>query len=64
MPSTKIKKVFTRVSIAEQPSDYAYWQTQSHETRIAALEQIRREYHGWRYDVEPGLQRVYTIVKR
>ncbi|KAA0230753.1 hypothetical protein EDS67_06910 [candidate division KSB1 bacterium] len=59
-----MKKVVAKVSITEQPSDYAYWQTQSHEARIAALEQIRREYHGWRYGAEPRLQRVYTIVKR
>lgn len=62
--STKIEKVFTRANIAEQPSDFAYWQTQSYEARLAALEQIRREYHGWRYGAEPRLQRVCAIVKR
>ena len=58
-----IKKCYTRVSIHSQKSDFAYWQTQSYQVRLAALEQIRREYHGWRYGAEPRLERVYKIVK-
>ncbi len=64
MSSTKVEKIVTRAKLAQQPSDFAYWQTQSYETRLAALEQIRREYHGWRYGAEPRLQRVCAIVKR
>lgn len=59
-----IAKVVRKVSLKEQPSDFAYWQTQSYEARLGALEQIRREYHQWRYGSEPRLQRVYRIVKR
>jgi len=30
--------------------------------RLAALEEIRREYHLWRYGAEPGFLRVYTSL--
>jgi hypothetical protein len=45
-------------------TDAAYWRSRPYEERLAALEQIRNEYHTWKGDVQPGLQRVYTIVKR
>jgi hypothetical protein len=59
-----IEEVYTKVHLRRQKSDFAYWQTQSYQARLAALEQIRQEYHRWKYGAEPGLQRVYTIVKR
>lgn len=60
----KIAKVYKKYNIKEEPSDFAYWQTQSYEARLAALEEIRRGYHGWTDQAEPRLQRVYRIVKR
>lgn len=60
----KIAKVCRKVSINDQPSDFEYWQSQSYEARLAALETIIREYHGWDDDFEPRLERVCTIVKR
>ena len=57
-----IEKTCTKVNICRQKSDFAYWQAQSYQVRLATLEQIRREYHQWRYGAEPRLQRVYTIV--
>jgi hypothetical protein len=59
-----IQKIVTKVNINQQNSDFAYWQTRSYQERLDALEEIRREYHQWRYGAEPRLQRVYTIVKR
>jgi hypothetical protein len=59
-----IKKVVRKVSLREQKSDFAYWQTQSYQARLAALEEIREEFHRWKYGAEPGFQRVYSIVKR
>ncbi|MDM8515775.1 hypothetical protein QUF76_06215 [Desulfobacterales bacterium HSG16] len=47
-----------------QPSDFAYWQSRSFEERLACLEEIRQEYHGWKDNTEQRLQRIYTIVKR
>jgi hypothetical protein len=59
-----IQKVYTKVNLREQKSDFAYWQTQPFQARLAALEQIRREFHQWRYGAEPRLLRVYSISKR
>ncbi|MEA3340674.1 MAG: hypothetical protein U9R15_11960 [Chloroflexota bacterium] len=58
-----IEKHYTKVNIHEQKSDFAHWQTQPYQARLAALEQIRREYHKWRYGAEPRIEKVYTIVK-
>ncbi|MBI5585822.1 MAG: hypothetical protein HY892_18580 [Deltaproteobacteria bacterium] len=63
-PSPSIAKVCTKAKIGEQQSDFAYWQTQPYARRLAALEEIRREFHRWKYDAEPGFQRVYSVVKR
>ena len=60
----KVAKVAKKMRLSEQPSDFAYWQTQPYAARLAALEQIRREYIVWKYDSDPGFQRVYTIIKR
>jgi len=60
----QIKKIVTRVNLSDKKTDAAYWRTQSYAQRLAALEEIRQEYHRWRYGAEPGFQRVYTIVKR
>jgi hypothetical protein len=59
-----IQKVVHKVNLHQQPSDFVYWQSQSPLTRLATLEQIRREYHLWKYRAEPRLQRVCSIVKR
>ena len=59
-----VEKVFKKVGLRSHESDFAYWQTQPYEARLAALEVIRREYHSWKYNVEPRLQRVYKIVTR
>ena len=65
MDSTRcIEKVYRKFDINRQPNDFAYWQTQSYEKRLAALEEIRREYHGGTDDSEQRLQRVYRIAKR
>ncbi len=60
----RIAEVVSIYRTGEQPSDFAYWQSQPYEARIEALEQIRREYHLWKYHAEPRLQRVYSIAQR
>ena len=59
-----IAKVFRKVDLKNQPTDFAFWQNQPPLARLAALEEIRQEYHGWQNDAQPGLQRVYSVVKR
>lgn len=60
----KMAMVYRKMRIDEQGSDFAYWQSRPPIERLEALEQIREEYHLWKYGQEPRLQRVYTIVKR
>ena len=62
--TASIKKVCTKVGLRERTSDFAYWQSQPYQSRLAALEEIRQEYHRWRYHAEPRLQGVHSIVKR
>ena len=64
MKKNSIAKVVKKVKLREQKSDFAYWQSQPPSARLEALEEIRQEYHRWKYGAEPRLQRVYTIVKR
>jgi hypothetical protein len=59
-----ISKVVTKIKKDEQTSDFAYWKTKSYAERLAALEEIRREYNNWKYsDAEQRFQRVYRVVK-
>jgi hypothetical protein len=54
-----------KVKLKQQKSDFVYWQTQSYESRLEALEQIRQEYHKWKdKSAESRLQRIYTISQR
>ena len=62
--TTGIKRVIKKGKLTDKKTDAAYWREQSYSARLAALEEIRREYHHWRYRAEPGFQRVYRIVKR
>ncbi len=59
-----IEKVLRIYRLGEDPSDAAFWRSLPYTARIAALEEIRREYHHWRYGAEPRLQRVLSIAKR
>ena len=59
-----VAKVYKKVSISEQPSDTSYWRTRTSSERLAALEEIRREYRLWKYNAEPRLQRVYSVINR
>jgi hypothetical protein len=61
--SMEVKKVWSKARLGEQEQDWVYWQTQP-EARLAVLEQIRQEYHGWKRDAEPRIQKAYQIVKR
>lgn len=62
--SFKLQKVVTKVPLKGKKSDFAYWQTQPYQVRLAALEEIRQEYHAWKYHAQPRLQRVYKIARR
>jgi len=60
--TSRVMQVVRKAPLKRGQSDLAYWQTQPYEARLAALEEIRREYHRWKYGAEPKFQRVYRIV--
>ena len=60
----KVVPVIAKYKLGEQPKDIIYWLSQSPESRLAALEEIRREYHGWQKGEEPRIEKVITILKR
>jgi hypothetical protein len=55
----EIEKVVSKGKLTEQKTDTAYWRTQPYSVRLAALEEIRREYHG----EESRMQKVVTILR-
>jgi hypothetical protein len=58
-------KVFRVVAAGQIDSDesaFHYWMSRPAGERLAAVEEIRREYHAWRGTDEPGLERVARIV--
>ncbi len=61
--SGRIARVVTRRRLKDPKNDAAFWRSLPPEERIAALEQIRSEYHRWKFHAEPGFQRVFRIVK-
>lgn len=59
-----IEKTYKKLKLNEQQTDFTFWQSQLPEKRLETLEQIRSEYHRWKYDSKPRFQRVYSITKR
>jgi len=56
-----MKIICHKVNLKQQKSDFVYWQTQSYQSRLEALEQIRQEYNSWKYGTEQGFQRIYRM---
>ena len=58
------KTKFLIIKRNEEKSDFAFWQNQSYEARLQALESIRKEYNSWKYGSQQRFQRVYRVIKR
>ena len=61
--TSEIKKVVTKVKLKDKKTDADYWRKQPYLARLAALEELRREYHrlmGWG---EQRMQKVVKIIK-
>jgi hypothetical protein len=63
LPPRSIQPVVKIMSLSSRSSDLDEWRQKSPQERWAAVEQIRMEFHGWKPDARPRLQRVYRIVK-
>lgn len=58
------KKIIKKVHLKDKNKDFEFWQAQPYEYRLEILEKIRQEYIRWKYDSQPGFQRVYKVTKR
>ena len=59
-----MEKEIRKIKLSERSNDFAYWQSRPYSERLQALETIRQEYIEWKYDTDPGFQRVCSFVKR
>ena len=60
-----VKKIIVKRTQQASNDDAQYWWDKTPQERLDALEQIRQEYHQWKYqDAQPRFQRVYRIIKR
>ena len=59
-----IAETYRKVKLGEQKSDFEFWQSQTPEKRLETLEEIRSEFHAWKNDSQPRLQRILSVTKR
>ncbi len=59
---TSVERVVTKKVVGDSDEPWRYWLTRPIEERIDAVEELRREHHGWAHGTEPGLPRVFEIV--
>ena len=59
-----IQKVVTRKRRGDDDLAWKYWVTRPVTERLAMVEELRAEYHGWTNEPEPRLSRVCRIIRR
>ncbi len=59
-----IQKVVTRKRKGDDDAAWTYWVTRPVTERLAMVEELRAEYHGWTHEPEPRLSRVCRIIRR
>lgn len=59
----EIKKIVTKLKLSDKKADSAYWRMQPYSARLTALEEIRQEYHRWRYGGELRMEKVVRRIK-
>ena len=59
-----IQKVVTRKRKGDDDSAWKYWITRPVTERLAMVEELRAEYHGWTNETEPRLLKVCRIIRR
>lgn len=59
-----MEKVVTRRHKGDVDAPWKYWLTRPVEERLAMVEELRAEYHGWTDESRPRLPRVCRIIRR
>jgi hypothetical protein len=63
-PVSSIEKIVTRKRKGDEDAPWVYWLTRPVSERLAMVDEIRAEYHGWTDEPEPRLSRVCQIIRR
>jgi len=63
-PMHSIQKVVTRKRKGDDDSAWTYWVTRPVTERLAMVEELRAEHHGWTYESEPRLSRICRVIRR
>ena len=59
-----IDRVVKKKKLSDPDQPWRYWLTRPVEERLAAVEELRCEYHGWTHGSEPRLSRVITVIRQ
>ena len=59
-----IERVVTKRRLHDADDDLAYWRSVPPADRVAMVETLRAEFHGWADATEPRLQRVCRVLRR
>jgi hypothetical protein len=60
---SSVERVVTKKRLDERDQPWRYWMTRPPAERIAAVESLRSEHHGWTHGTEPRLPRVLAVVR-
>ncbi|HEY5876364.1 MAG TPA: hypothetical protein VIT64_13735 [Ilumatobacteraceae bacterium] len=61
---SEIARVVTRRRLHDRSNDRSYWLQVPAADRVAMVEDLRAEYHGWDDATGPRLQRVHRVLRR
>lgn len=60
----RIARVVTKKRLTDRDDAIEHWRSADPADRVAMVQQLRAEYHGWNDAAGPRLQRVHRILHR
>ena len=57
-------KILKIVQLKDKSTDLIYWRSKSEIERLEAVEILRQQYINFKKNVQPGLQRVCSIINQ
>jgi hypothetical protein len=65
LPMPPIERVVTKRGLHDEDNhDRAYWMSVSAADRVAMVQELRADYHGWDDATGPRMERVVNVVRR
>ncbi|MFA5775646.1 MAG: hypothetical protein WC864_09770 [Ilumatobacteraceae bacterium] len=59
-----LERIVTVKQHGDVDEPWRYWTTRPIVDRLEMVEELRREHHGWEFEAEPRLSRVYRVVSQ